>query len=74
LKRRHGFSCELNPRKQTQSRAGLLEPDRGRDFIPFSVQHFGHGNNKAAKTGAGRKLGSVIAAWLRSPSLPRQQI
>jgi transposase len=33
---------------------------------------FGHGNNKAAKTGAGRKLGSVIAAWMRSPSLPRQ--
>ena len=34
------------------------------------VMHFGHGNNKAAKTGAGKKLGSVIAAWLRSPSLP----
>jgi hypothetical protein len=38
--------------------AGLREPDRGRDFIPLSVQRrdgsdFGQGNNKAAKTGAG---------------------
>jgi len=51
-----------------------MEPDRGRDIILLSVQRregsdFGQGNNKAAKTGAGRKLGSVIAAWLRSPSL-----
>ena len=45
--------------KRSGVEAGLREPDRGGDFISFSVQRrddsdFGHENNKAAKTGAGR--------------------
>ena len=54
-----------------------LRGAEARDFIPLSVQHrdgsdFGHGNNKAAKTGAGRKRGSVIAALVaKPPSLPK---
>jgi hypothetical protein len=40
--------------------ASLVEPERGRDFIPLSVQRrngsdFGQGNNKAAKAGAERE-------------------
>ena len=44
-------------------------PERGVSVAEGLAGFGDQGNNKAAKTGAGTKLGSVIAAWLRSPSL-----